>query len=106
MPPATETRLLLDALVGFFLFLAFLQAVLLRARPNDLGVWKILQAGTILVDVAMVLAFTRALSNTGRIDTSTWRSEEWSNIGINSAVGIVRIAFVLGVGLDRKRKDL
>lgn len=106
MPPSTETRLLLDALVGFFLFLAFLQAVLLRARPHDLGLWKILQAGTILVDVAMVVAFARALSNTGRMDSSTWRTEEWSNIGINSTVGLVRLLFVLGVGTRGKWKDV
>lgn len=106
MPPSTETRLLMDALAGFFLFLAFLQTLLLRARPSDLGLWKILQAATIFVDVAMVLAFVRALGHTGRLDTRTWRLEEWSNIGINSAVGIVRIAFVLGIGTRRKGKKL
>lgn len=106
IPPSTETRLLLDALVGFFLFLAFLQVVLLRARPYDLGVWKILQAGTILVDVAMVLAFARALSNTDRMNTTTWRVEEWTNIVINSAVGFTRVLFVLGVGMRGKWKDV
>lgn len=104
LPPATETRLLLDALIGFFLFLAFLQAVLLRARPHDLGVWKILQAGILIVDLFMVLAFARALSNTGRMDASSWRPEEWRNIGVNVSVAIVRMAFVLGIGMNENMK--
>lgn len=106
MPPATETRLMLDSLVGFYLLLAFLQVVLLRARPNDVGVWKILQAGTIFLDIAMVLAFARALDNTGRLDAGSWRSEEWCNIGITSAVGVVRGFFVLGVGMGGRWKDV
>ena len=101
MPPATETRLLLDALVGFFAGLAFLQAVLLRARPNDVVVWKCLQAATILIDLAMLAGFYRALSSTGRLDVSTWRNEEWNNIMINSFVAMIRTLFVLGVGMPK-----
>ena len=101
IPPATETRLVLDALTGFFAGLVFLQAVLLRARPNDVVVWKCVQAATILVDIGMVGGFVRALGNTGRLDTGKWRPEEWSNVGINSFVGIVRTLFVLGVGMPK-----
>jgi hypothetical protein len=69
-PPATETTLLLDTVAGFLAGLAFLQVVLLRARTTDMTVWRALQASTVLVDIAMLGGFARALSGQGRTD---WR---------------------------------
>ncbi|KAK5168916.1 uncharacterized protein LTR77_006225 [Saxophila tyrrhenica] len=49
-----ETRFTLDANAGFFASTLALQIVLLRIRPNDVGVWKTLQAAIALQDLAFL----------------------------------------------------
>lgn len=105
LPAAPETQFLLDYTAGFFASLAFLQAVLLRARPHDVTVWKILQASTIFVDIFVVGGFLRSLSAQGRLDYASWRAEDMQNIFGNAAIGLLRLAFCLGVGLGESGKS-
>lgn len=103
-PPSIETTVLLDTLTGFYLALIFLQVVLLRARPTDLTVWRGLQAATLIVDICILAGMMRALSAQGRTDPSTWRAEEWPNMGITAGVAVIRSAFLLGVGTGEGTK--
>ncbi|KZP10763.1 hypothetical protein FIBSPDRAFT_1051146 [Athelia psychrophila] len=103
-PPATETIYLLDATAGFLAGLVLLQVVLLRARPTDVTVWRVLQASMLLVDLAMLGGFARALSAQGRTVWRVWRAEEWTNLVIIAGVAVIRTAFVLGVGMGGQRK--
>lgn len=104
-PPATETIFLLDATAGFFAGVALLQVVLLRARPADVTVWRLVEASIILVDFAMLGGFARALRAEGRTDWSVWRIEEWTNLIILAGVAVIRTAFILGVGMGGRRKE-
>ena len=103
-PPATETILLLDTTAGFLAGLIFLQIFLLRAKPTDMTVWRALQAGTLLVDFAMLGGFARAFSVQGRTDWRGWRAEEWTNLGITGGVAVIRTAFLLGIGVGGQGK--
>lgn len=104
LPALVETRLLLDGLVGFFAMAVVLEVVLLRARPDDVVVWKILQAAIACTDVGMLGGFYRALSATGRLSVQHWRFEEWNNITVIGFCGLVRVLFCLGVGLPRRHQ--
>ena len=99
MPPGPETALLLDYLVGFFAMLGVLQLSLLRARPADVYVWKALQFATLVLDVVQVAATARALLAQGRTDPGAWLGGEWQNLAGNAGIGLIRAAFVLGVGM-------
>ena len=98
-PPANETALALDALAGFFAALAFLQLVLLRLRPHDVAVWKCVQFAGVLVDVGVVAGFYRVLLRQGRLSLSAMRSEESGQMIGTAVLGMVRMLFVLGVGI-------
>ena len=98
-PPAIETRVLLDTSTGFLLGTLFLQIVLLRLRPRDVGVWKCLQASIAIADVAIILSELMALSAQGRLDPSLWRWEETGTLGLTSFVLATRLIFLSGVGL-------
>ncbi|PIL34556.1 hypothetical protein GSI_03334 [Ganoderma sinense ZZ0214-1] len=100
VPPAPETALLLDFLLGFFAMLGCLQVSLLRARPNDVPVWRALQGSTLVLDVIMTAATARKLVLEGRVgDPGAWLGGEWQNLAGNAAIGAVRAAFVLGIGM-------
>ena len=103
-PPATETILLLDATAGFFASLAFLQVVFWRTKPADKTVWRALEGGTLLLDVFMLVGFTRALISEERTDWTAWRSDDWSNLGGYAAIAAVRAAFLLDVGVGEQSK--
>ncbi|KAM5545814.1 hypothetical protein V8D89_000852 [Ganoderma adspersum] len=103
VPPAPETALLLDFLLGFFAMLGCLQVGLLRARPHDVAVWKALQGSTLVLDVIMTAATARKLVLEGRTDPSVWLGGEWQNLAGNAAIGAVRAAFVLGIGMGGEK---
>ena len=103
-PPATETRFLLDIVAGLLFGLACWQVFLLRARPLDLGMWKILQASTIFIDLGMLGGVTRALLDTGRTHVTKWRAFEWMEIVINGLAMLIKLLFLLNVGVNKTRK--
>ncbi|KAF2213388.1 hypothetical protein CERZMDRAFT_83570 [Cercospora zeae-maydis SCOH1-5] len=107
VPITTEIRALLDTLASFFLLLAVMQIFFLRARPHDLGVWKVLQSATLVLDVGKVLGFVRAFAGTGRLKLEGLRglrAEEWMVFGVVGAMGVVRIVFLAGAGMKRGGK--
>ena len=99
VPPGPETVLLLVFLMGFFTMLGCLQVSLLRARPNDVTVWKALQGSTLVLDIIMTASTARKLVLEGRTDPSAWLGGEWQNLAGNAAIGAIRAAFVLGIGM-------
>lgn len=98
IPPAIETRVCLDLLASWFTACFILQVFLLRARPNDLTVWRFLQAGILITDVVMLAAYGRALDAQRRMHWTAWRWEEWGNIAVTGVVAVIRTAFLLGIG--------
>ncbi|TKA83321.1 hypothetical protein B0A55_00631 [Friedmanniomyces simplex] len=104
-PPTTETTQLLGILAGFYLSVVPLQVFLLRARPQDLTVWRALQFSLLITDVAICGAMARALSAQGRLDPSSWRLKESGSILITAGVGLLRVAFLLGLGLGRQARN-
>ena len=100
-PRAAETTLLLDTVAGFLIGTIFLQVVLLRAKPDDLTVWRCLQASIMLVDFTMLAAFSRAFAAQGRTDWRVWRAEEWTNLGVTAGVAAMRMAFLSSFGFGR-----
>lgn len=79
----------------------YLHVILLRAT-TDARVWRAVQASILLVDIAMLGGFARAFNATGRLDLRLWRAEDWTNIGITGGVGLIRAAFLLGIGQKKK----
>ena len=88
-PPATETKLLMDCQIGWFASLAFLQAVLLRAKPNDVTVWKLVQTSTIIVDVITTFPSLTSTRSQGHSNPLLLRGSEISHILANGALALL-----------------
>lgn len=98
-PPGSETVLLLDTCTGWFFAVLILQLFLLRARQDDVLVWKSFAAAIGVVDTVICAAILRALNAQGRLAWEAWRAEEIGNFGITAACALVRWALVLGLGV-------
>lgn len=98
---APETRVLLDGMAGWFAGLIVMHLYVRLIRPDDLSVWRALQASLVFVDAFMLLGFARELKITGRTSTNQWRGEDWQNIVGYSALTLIRTAFALGVGVKK-----
>ncbi|KAK1061150.1 hypothetical protein LTR12_004828 [Friedmanniomyces endolithicus] len=105
IPPAIETTQLLNILAGFYLSVVPLQIFLLRARPQDLTVWRALQFSVLIADVAVLGATATALSAQGRLQPSHWRLDEAGSVVVTAGVGLIRIAFLIGLGMGRRVRD-
>jgi hypothetical protein len=98
-PTSSETLVLLDTGAAWLIAATILEQGLLRARPNDVVVWKYFAASICVVDTLVCAATLRALESQGRLGIEDWRWEEWVNLGSTGACAVVRLALVLGVGV-------
>ncbi|KAM5344413.1 hypothetical protein ACJ41O_012950 [Fusarium nematophilum] len=96
---APDNQVIYDNLAGAYALFAFNEAVLLRLT-NDLRVWRGLFIGILLCDVLHLHASWAALGGEVFWDPRAWRAEDWGNLGSLWGQGAVRLAFLLGVGLD------
>lgn len=86
-----------------FAFMSLIMGVLLR-YSSDIVVWKIVQASTLVVDLAMLTSMYVTLDSQGRLDPAVWRMEEWSNAALIVWVTTLRILFLAGVGFKAVAK--
>jgi hypothetical protein len=107
LPMTPETRLLLDTTTGLYAQNLFLQLVLTRARPNDVGLWKIWQSSLLVVDTILMSAVLRNLSWLGVLGVpGKWSGEQWANVVIMIGLLVVRTAFVAGYGFGKGRNGV
>lgn len=76
-------------------------AVLLR-YTDDVNVWAIVQVACFVVDLAYYWSVWRVLGSQGRLSPLLWRAEDWGSVGITAVAGAVRLAFLMGVGFDKR----
>ncbi|KAF1845031.1 uncharacterized protein K460DRAFT_365938 [Cucurbitaria berberidis CBS 394.84] len=79
---------------GSFAMFAFLMIFMLR-YTDDLGVWKLFQAGLLFTDFAALFSMFKAVQAHG----GPIRSEASTNIAIIAVITLVRVLFVMGVGV-------
>ncbi|KAF1831753.1 hypothetical protein BDW02DRAFT_571727 [Decorospora gaudefroyi] len=78
-------------------FMGIILGVLLRASP-DIKVWRVVEAATLTVDVALVVAQLVELGQQGRLALGEWRGIDVFNLVFTVWVAGVRGAFLGGVG--------
>ena len=113
-----SVRILTDMLGIMHLVFAFNLAVVLRVVGRDGRLWRVMSAGMLLSDLLHIVATFReyrvgwwgeeaasdATAATAGGETivageTAWRAADWLNFGILGAMGIVRLALVLGIGV-------
>lgn len=78
--------------------------VLLLRYTEDVNVWKIVQLAITWADFTMLLAIHTAMTYEGTLwNVAAWRVLDWFSIVITGGCTVLRIAFVLGIGVTPKK---
>ena len=101
---APSNQVIFDQLAGTYTLFAFNEAVVLRVT-NDIRVWKAILVGILICDMIHLYASYTALGATVFWDPRLWRLEDTINLGTLWGQSVVRIAFLLNIGLDKNGKQ-
>lgn len=101
---------LLYQLAAMYAFVAIVLGGGLRVS-NDIRVWRMVIAGVLVVDIAILASVYASLKQQGRLEASSMRSVDWGNILFTGLVAVIRSLFLAGVGVgvgkdDTRRKRL
>lgn len=66
---------------------------------KDITVWRVIIAGVLVVDIAMLASNYISLNQQGRL--GALRSADWGNILFTGLVTVIRILFLAGVGVGK-----
>ena len=88
---------------GAMLNFAVISAALLR-YTYDAQIWRIVQSAFFIVDLSLYYAAYQVLGAQGRLDPTKWRWEDWGSVVISAVAGAARVAFLMGVGLEKGMK--
>lgn len=103
--PNPAHAMIFNQLAGFF-FLTFTLSTFMLRSTSDLVVWKYYHGAIAVVDVIICVATCLAFVDQGRLSPTMWRAEDWFGLLCTGMCAVLRVAFVLGVGLggNSKRK--
>lgn len=95
---APDSKVMYDQVAATYTLFAYNEAVLLRST-NDLRVWRTVVIGILICDVLHMYASWAALGSVFWTP-GVWRWEDWVNLGSLWGQAAVRVAFLMGVGLE------
>jgi hypothetical protein len=84
---------------GAMISFAVIQGVLLR-YTDDVKVWRIINVGMIAWDACILRGCYITLAAQGKLAPGTWGFDDRLAVGLPALVGLVRVLYVAGVGLD------
>lgn len=88
---------LLHQSAALYGFMAIIFGVLLRVSP-DPKIWRIVQAATLGVDLALLATMYALLKQQDRLDVAGWRGGDWFNALFTVFVAVIRVAYLRGIG--------
>lgn len=89
---------------GAMLSIFFLISNLLR-YSTDREVWKCVQASLLIMDLALLYAGWEALSLKGKLRVSSWTDWDMVRVWFPVVTGVVRMAFLAGLGMGTRRTE-
>lgn len=90
-------------LAALYAFVGMILGGVLRVT-SDVKVWRIIVAGVLLIDVAILASMYVSLERQGRLEMASWRSQDWGSLLWTGGVAVIRGLFLAGVGAGRKGK--
>ncbi|UPK95461.1 hypothetical protein LCI18_006396 [Fusarium solani-melongenae] len=97
---APDNQVIYDQVAALYTLFAFNEAVLLRLT-DDIRVWKGVFVGIFICDILHLYASWASLGNDVFWNPLAWRVEDWANLGALWGLGVIRIAFLTGLGLQK-----
>lgn len=100
-----KTEVVYTNLAALYFFVTFVAAVIPRISA-DLKVWKTLIWGIVGCDLIMLYGNYRHMGSELFTQPGLWNSSEWTNNGILLGFGVIRVAFLMGIGIKTKEKGV
>ncbi|KAF4984793.1 hypothetical protein FZEAL_84 [Fusarium zealandicum] len=94
---------LFHQLAALYAFLGIVLGGVLRAS-SDINVWRIVTAGVLLIDVALLASLYVSLDQQGRLELGKWRWQDWGNVVLTAGLVVIRGMFLAGVGVGAEGK--
>lgn len=91
---------LLHQLAALFAFIGIVQGGVLRAT-NEISVWRVINAGILVVDIAMLASLYVSLKQQDRLAMEGMRANDWGNFIFTTLVTSIRVAFLTGIGVGK-----
>ncbi|KAF4956144.1 hypothetical protein FSARC_11674 [Fusarium sarcochroum] len=101
-PPTEHLKSFLYQIGGMGTSYLILQTTLLR-YTHDVNIWKMVQLAIIPADFTMFAAIYNGMRIEGNLALANWRPIDWISIVITALCTILRVAFVLGVGIKKTK---
>ena len=93
-----------DQVAACYVLFAWNEAITLRVARNDIRVWKAILGGIAVCDVLHLAGAYRAMGPEVFLNPALWRSEDWVNLLLLWPPLMMRVAFVLEVGVESHPK--
>ncbi|KAF5661438.1 hypothetical protein FHETE_8500 [Fusarium heterosporum] len=97
-PPTEHLKCFLYQIGGMGTSYLILQLTLLR-YTHDISIWKMVQLAILPADFTMFTAIYVGMRISGNLGLADWRFVDWASIVITGICTVLRIAFVLGIGV-------
>ncbi|KAH7153893.1 hypothetical protein DER46DRAFT_637991 [Fusarium sp. MPI-SDFR-AT-0072] len=101
-PPTDHFRCFIYQIGGMGTSYLIILVGLLR-YTHDIIIWKIVQLAILPADFTMLTAIYIGMRISGNLALADWRWEDWFSIIVTGICTVLRIAFVLGVGVKDTR---
>ncbi|KAH7174246.1 uncharacterized protein B0J16DRAFT_348337 [Fusarium flagelliforme] len=101
-PPAAPFAPFLYQIGGMGTSYLIIQLTLLR-YTHDVNIWKMVQGAILPADFTMLTAIYVGLKMENNLALGGWRWEDWFSVIVTGICTVLRIAFVLGVGVKDVR---
>lgn len=106
IPPPLSTynpdhTFVLHQLAAMFAFVAVALGGVLRVS-DQIQVWRVIIAGVLLVDIAMLGSIYVSLEQQDRLSLGAMRPADWGNVLFTGLVTVIRIFFLAGVGVQAR----
>lgn len=93
-------QVVLDQLAATYFLFAFNQAVVLRVA-KDVKVQKAMLLGMLLCDIVHMYGTANAIGWETQLNPAAWRMDDWINVVFLYGMSLMRIGFLLDVGVSR-----
>lgn len=99
-----KSKVIYDQLAACYMLFAFNQAITLRV-VHDVFVWKVMLFGMALCDVLHMYSIWAEMGTREMLAPAHWRPGDWVTFVTTVGPFFLRMAFVLGVGLNGNKKE-
>ncbi|XXH01608.1 hypothetical protein Hte_007968 [Hypoxylon texense] len=95
---------LLHQLAAMYAFIGIMLGGVLRVS-SEIKVWKVVTAGVLLIDVAMLASIYASLKQQDRLSVEAMRGADWGNVLFTGLVTVIRVSFLAGIGVQDRIKS-